>query len=233
MKNKRYGNFSSSEIHKLIKTGRGKDAVFSSLGLTYIKEKRYELKLGRALSSEQGAKSTSWGTFIETRVFNLLGLEYQLESTTRLGHDTIPHWTGAPDTIRPNIVGDIKCPWTLKSFCETVDAMEQGREAFKEVRPEYYYQLVSNAILTGSSKAEIIVYVPYLSELEDIREEANNYDGDQNKIAFINWAEDNQLPYLIEGNHYKNLNVLEFEIPQEDIDFLTERVKLAIELLNK
>ena len=36
----REGTFSSSSIHKLVKSGRGKDAVFSAAGLTYIKEKK-------------------------------------------------------------------------------------------------------------------------------------------------------------------------------------------------
>lgn len=233
MQNHRYGNFSSSEIHKLIKSGRGKNDVFSAAGLNYIQEKRFEKKLGRSLTSDQNSKPTSWGTFVESRVFNLLDMSYQLESTTRLKHPTIEGWTGAPDTIRPNIVGDIKCPWTLKGFCELVDSFEVGAEAFKLAKPEYYWQLVSNSILTDSNKAEIIAYVPYKSELEAIREEADNYDGDQNKIAFINWAGDEELPYLIEGNHYKNLNIFEFEIPAEDKEFLTERVKLAIELRDK
>jgi hypothetical protein len=233
MKNQRFGNFSSSEIHKLTKPGRAKDAEFSAPGLTYIKEKSFELKLGRALSSEQGARATSWGTFVEERAFKLLDMSYKLESKIRLAHPTVKHWTGAPDTIRREVVGDIKCPWTLKSFCESIEAMEKGVAEFKSVRPEYYWQLVSSAILTGKDKAEIIIYVPYLSELEEIREDANNYDGDQNKIAFINWAGDNELPYLIDGGHYKNLNKLEFEIPLEDKVFLTDRVELAIKLLNK
>jgi hypothetical protein len=254
MNNQRFGTFSSSAAHKLIKLGSRKMTAdeliefkknnpkstkkncadgFSEAGLTYIKETGYELKLGRALGSEQGARATSWGTFVESIVFGKLDLSYKLESQIRLAHKTVERWTGAPDTIRENVVGDIKCPWTLKSFCETVEAMEIGIEAFKELRPEYYWQLVSNAILTDSGKGEIIIYVPYLSELEPIREEANNYDGDQNKIAFINWAEDNELPYLPDGGHYKNLNKLEFDIPEEDKIFLTERIILANEYLNK
>jgi hypothetical protein len=53
---------------------------------------------------------------------------------------------------------------------------------------------------------------------------AANYDGDQNKIAWINWASDDELPYLIEGGHYQNLNIIRFEVPQADKDFLTKRV---------
>ena len=107
--------------------------------------RQYELRLGRGLQSDHNSKPTTWGTFIEERVFELMGLEYKLESKVRLAHKTISHWTGAPDTIREGVVGDIKCPWTMKSFCETVDSFVD-LETFKKVRPEYFFQLVSNAI---------------------------------------------------------------------------------------
>jgi len=229
--NARHGTFSSSEIYKLVKTGRAKDANFYQTGLTYIQDKRFEQKLGKSLTGETSAKPTNWGKFMEIRVFDLIDLSYRLDSERRLGHPTIKEWTGAPDTLRGEFVGDIKCPWTLKSFCEAIDALEESTEKFKEVKPEWYWQLVSNAILTGKDKAEIIIYVPYLSELEEIREMANNYDGDQNKIAFINWSEDEDLPHLLDGGEYKNINIFEFDVPQEDVDFLTERVEDAIKLL--
>ncbi|MCK5642068.1 MAG: hypothetical protein KAJ19_14785, partial [Gammaproteobacteria bacterium] len=174
MNTHRYGNFSSSEIWKIAKDGK-KGELFLKSGLTYIQEKRYELNLGRSLNSETSSKPTSWGTFLESRVFDLLSMEYRLESTTRLAHPTIEHWTGAPDTLRDNFVGDIKCPYTLKSFCESVDAITSGLSEFKRVRPEYYWQLVSNGILADKTHAEIIFYVPYLSEIDAIRELANDY----------------------------------------------------------
>ena len=75
--------------------------------------------------------------------------------------------------------------------------------------------------------------MPYFSELEDIRTMAENYDGgDQWKYRFIVESPDAELPYLPDGGYYKNLNKFEFEVPKEDKDFLTERVELAIELLN-
>jgi len=230
--NARFGTFSSSENHKLIKSGRTKDAEFSQVGLTYIQEKRFERKLGKALTGETSAKPTSWGTFMEEFVFNKkIDMGYRLKSTDRLGHPTIKEWTGSPDTLRGDYVGDIKCPWTLKSFCEAVEALKIGVEKFKEVKPEWFWQLCSNAILTQKDKAEIIIYVPYLSELDEIREYADNYLGDQNKIAFINWAGDDELPHLLDKGDYKNINIFEFDVPQSDKDFLTERVQSAIKLL--
>lgn len=226
----RAGNFTSSEIWKLVTNDRtGKD--FGKPALTYISEKIMEIRLGRELTKDHNAKPTNWGTFIEQRAFDCMGLEYQLVSKERYFHPEIKHWSGMPDANTPDLVSDIKCPWTLKAFCELVDAIEKGVSVFKAEFPEYYWQLISNAILTKKTRAAIFVYCPYKSELEEIRVMAENYDGDQNKIAFINWASDDELPYLIEGRHYKNLNSFEFDVPQEDIDLLTERVKKAVAML--
>ena len=107
----------------------------------------------------------------------------------------------------------------------------------REIKPEYYWQLVSNAILTNKSKAELIVYVPFKSEIADIKTFSEETDVffqnnlDQNKYAWINFAQDNDLPYLREDGFYSNLNTLAFDIPLEDKELLTERVKLAVNLL--
>jgi hypothetical protein len=136
-----------------------------------------------------------------------------------------------PDTLRKDVVGDIKCPFSLKSYCTAVDSFGDV-EAFKKSKPDWYWQLVSNAILCDKARAEIIVYVPYLSELAEIREDCEMFDGNQNKVARFAFAEDDDLPYLIEGGHYKNVEIFEFEVPQEDKDLLTNRVKLAVQYLN-
>ena len=227
----RTGNFSSSQIYRLMSSDR-KGTGFGAPALTYIAEKRMERRLNRPLNSESNAKPTNWGSFVEKRAFDLLVLDYKLRSQDRLVHPDIDFWTGAPDCLLEDTVCDIKSPFTLKSFCETVDTFPSV-EAFKDLRPEYYWQLLSNSILTGKKHCEIIVYVPYQSELEEIREMTRNFIGDQNKVAFINWAEDDQLPYLIEGGYYKNLNILRWEVSQEDKKLLTSRVIEAGKLLIK
>lgn len=237
----RVGNFSSSEIHKLMSKGRGNWSV-ENVGApfkTYIRDKVWESRLGRSLTQRQNSRITTWGLFVEKIVFDKLSLNYELVSKTRYKHPEIERWTGMPDLVtRDNtVVSDIKCPWTLTSFCEIVDAMAEGVEAFKLARPEYYWQLVSNSILTGIDQAEIIVYVPYKEGLEVIKEAANNHSWDgsltENDVQFINYASDEELPYLIKGKPYQDLNALRFEVPQEDKDLLTARVKMANEILIK
>jgi len=149
------------------------------------------------------------------------------------------YWNGMPDLLTDEEVGDIKSPWTLKSFCSVVKSMEHFNltgdiEPFKKNHPSWYWQLVSNGILCKRDKALLVVYAPYLEDLEDIRKLASDRVGEgNNRFAFINWAEDSELPYLIKGNKYKDVNMMSFDIPQEDIDILTQRVELGIYELKK
>lgn len=241
----RIGNFTSSEIVALTKFGKKVKGVeelpIGEPAYTYVEECNMERRLGRNLSSEADSRPLSWGKFIEKRVFNLLDFDYIDVAQITLPHPTIPFWKGSPDFLSPNTVCDAKCPTAIKSFCELVDPYYEKDDAgvYKLIHPgltieavrknhkdgeKYYWQLVSNACIKDAQFAELIIYVPYKSELETIREMAANYDGDQNKIAWINWASDDELPYLIDGGHYKNLNIIRFEVPQADKDFLTKRV---------
>lgn len=227
----RYGNFTSSCISALMSNDRsGKEP--GKPFFTYVAEKQMEIRLGRDLQGDTGGRECTWGLLVERRAFELLSTDYKPVSKDTVLHPKIKHWAGTPDLLTDSSVADIKCPFTLKSFCQMVDT-EGDYHKLKYVKPEYTWQLVSNAILTGKNEAELIVYVPYASELEEIREMVSNYEGDQNKVAWINWANDNELPYLLDGGYYKNLNIFSFEIPQKDKDALTERVQKAIHLLKQ
>lgn len=230
MNNKRLARFTSSQIGKLMTYGKdGKS--FGKPALTYIEEKQMEKKSGRFLNSETSSRPTSWGKLVEQQAFNLLGLEYKITSEDTIIHPDIPLWVGSPDGVKEDTVFDIKCPYTLKSFfrlvaCKTID----------EVRAKcddgelYYWQLVSNAILTDKRYAELIVYCPYKEELDDIRELASNFDGNQNKYAWIGFGADEDLPHIIKGNHYNNLNIIRFEVSEEDKKALFNRVIESVNL---
>src|SRR5687768_14058682 len=119
----RVGNFTSSEIVALTKNGKAKD----SLGVpayTYIEECNYERKLGRSIDTESNARPLSWGKLVEGRLFELLGIEYKLVSQESIQHPAIPYWAGSPDAQKfesnndSDTVVEIKCPITLKSFCQ-------------------------------------------------------------------------------------------------------------------
>lgn len=214
----RSGRFTSSSISALMKSDRSGKG-FGAPALTYIEEKAFERRLGRSLHTETNARPTLWGKCLESMAFSRLPIEYELTSTTTITHPDYPFWAGSPDGVSFNAVFDIKCPYTLKSFCQLVNP----KLSVKDKSEEYYWQLVSNAILTGKDEAELIVFCPFKKDLNEIRLMAM----DNPSYRFIEYLEDHEMPYLIEGQYYTDLNILRFEVPQSDKEALTERVEMA------
>lgn len=240
MSPERNGNFTSSENFRLMSNGKAAGS-FGAPFYSYVEECNMERRLGRSLDNEIDARAASWGKLVEPKVFKMLPIDYTFCSDITISHPTIDYWKGTPDLRKADTAGDIKCPHTMKSFCQLLDPYyEKGKlihegltiEAVRENHRDgdkFFWQIVSNAILTGASKGELIVYAPYLDELEEIRKMA---DGNP-KLYWLQFGTDEELPYLIRGGHYKSLNIISFDILQRDKDALTERVLEAGKLLNK
>lgn len=247
----RVGNFTSSEIVALLSTGsrpmtenelaeykktnpksQKKNITdgFGGAALSYIEECNIERRLGRSLSDESRAKPITWGKLLERRCFDLLPLNYALSSQETIIHPTIPYWVGSPDGEKePDTVVEMKCPFTLKSFCTLVqplydglsgiDAMNKIRETHQDGE-KFYQQCISNAILKRKRFVELIIYMPYKSELEEIKLMAMD-----SEIGYWIWAAlENELPFLMDGGYYQNINIIRFEPPESDRRLLTERV---------
>lgn len=227
----RNGNFTSSEIFRLMKAGKAKGS-WSVDAQTYIDECNCERRLMRSIEVETDARPLSWGKCVEKRGFNMLSVDYTLCSSVTIQHPDIPWWCGSPDATTIEAVADLKCPMTLTSFCQMVDPYyEKGNlvhdgltiEAVRKNHRDgdkFFWQIVSNGILTKKKKGQLIAYVPYQDELEEIRRMA---DGNP-KLFWLQFSVDEELPYLIRGGHYKNINVIEFDILDRDKQALTERV---------
>ncbi len=234
----RVGNFTSSEIYKLMTLNKAKNG-FGAPALTYIEETNLKRMLGRSLNTDMNSRPTSWGNLLEPRVFDLIGLEYTYSSQTTDMHPTIPYWAGSKDGTKEGeqrAVIDIKCPYTINSFCQLVMPLYEGLtsiEAMLAIREssddgdKYYWQLVSNAILNGCDFAELIIYMPYQSELLAIMEMGKGNPD----VKWMEWISEGEIPYILDGGKFKNLNVIRFEIPQADKDLLTENVLKAGEQL--
>lgn len=240
----RVGNFTSSEIVAL--TALATDRIsFGKPAWTYIEECNMERRLGRSLNEEGSAKPLAWGTVGEKRVFDILPTKYRLTSNVTLINPLANCHVGSPDgdIKSEDVTAEIKCPMTLKSFCNLVDpiynglsgmeAMERIREKHKD-GDKFYWQIVSNSILQGTKFGELIVYMPYRSELQSIRDLAGEID-DQNlyKYYWIVNSNDDELPFLLEDGFYKNINTIRFEIPEKDKTFLMARIYMAGKLLYK
>lgn len=229
----RIARFTSSEIYKLMTTGKGENG-FGAAAITYIKEKNLERKLGRSVRTEAYSKSMAWGSLMERYVFEeLLGLEYEIHSKSTDVHPTIPFWSGSKDFLVSGVkIGEIKC-YEPKHFAEYTDALlTEDPTVIRQECPEEYWQLVSNAVINGVGRAEAISYIPYQSELPAIREYAANYSGsDQWRYRFVFEGQDSELPFIPDGGYYKNLNRFEFEVPAKDIELLTKNVLKAGSML--
>ncbi len=236
----RVGNFTSSEIVALTKVSKDKKS-FLAAALTYISECNMERKLGRALNEESNARPLAWGTLMEKRVNDLLPLEYIFKTDQTISHPTIDCFKGSPDGEKPNITVEIKAPMTLKSFCNLVDPLYDGLtgiDAINAVREnhkdgeKYYWQMVGNSILQNTKFAELVVYCPFKSELNAVRELAGSMDEQiLYKFFWIANANDDELPFLLDGGYYKNLNIISFEVPQADKELLIDCIEKASLLL--
>lgn len=214
--------------------------------LTYIRECNFERKLGRSITADIDARPTSWGSLCESFVFdNKLGHEYILCSNVTMSHPHIKWWKGSPDALKKEpkkIVSDVKCPQTLKSFTtliepsfhgligkEWIDALRfgfKGNDGLDYPKhpdgEKYYWQLVSNAIISESTHAELIVYCPFEEDLDAIRLLAQEKGDGQ--FMWISFASNDQLPFILKSGLYNDINIIEFEVPKEDTELLTLRV---------
>jgi len=234
----RVGNFTSSQIWKLMTNGKA-PGTLGKPALTYIEEKKFERKLGQLLDTETHSRPTSWGNLCEEYVFQQLGMEYRMQSQKTNQHPVYEYWKGSADCIKfgeHKVVVDIKCPFTRKSFClfNEITTAEELRNNHPDGEA-YYLQLVSNAIINDCTHAELVVFMPYKSELEPIRELCQQIGtvDDIHKYFWIANSRDEDLPYLIDGGYYKHLHIIAFEIPESDMDALEQRVQMCSLILER
>ena len=225
----RNGNITSSTCFKLF----GSNSIYN----TYIEEKNLERKLGRSLTSEAYSNDMAWGTFLESRVNDLLGTSYYLCSNDTSVHKDYDFWSGTKDFIiydgNTKVgISELKC-YQPKNFAKYSDAiMLHDFTILKKDFAKEYWQAVSNAIIEQVDIAELLCYCPYKSELSAIRQMAVDYDkADSWKYDFIYKKEDSWLAWIPDGGYYKNLNIFRFIVPQTDKDLLTSKIKEAGKLL--
>lgn len=232
----RIGNLTSSNIYKIcasLKNGNPSEAFY-----TYVKEKMYERSLGRSLEMGVYSKSMAWGKFLEKRVFDNLSQEYQMVHKTTYVHQKHIWRAGSPDFIVPKSkVSELKC-FEPKNFSSYVSALlTRDTERIKSEHPKEYWQIVQNADILRMTKGEAIVYMPYESEMKDIRELTQDLDYLNQinmlpwEVFFINEKSNSELAVLPDNSKFENLNIIEFEIPSEDVYFLHKRSLQAGKIL--
>lgn len=233
----RIGNFTSSNMYRLCaSTVKGEvTAAFYS----YVQEKMFERSLGRSLEMGAYSQSMAWGNFLEKRVNDSLPNGYIMVHKQTNVHPKHSFWTGSPDFDCPTLgkIAELKC-FEPKNFASYVTALLTGDlSLIKKEHPKEYWQIISNATIKGYGKGEAIVYMPYASEMDEIRELANDPEYlaqigmEPWQVRFIVEKSNSQLAVLPDDSKFNNRNIFEFEIPIEDKILLTKRVMDANKLI--
>lgn len=245
----RIGNFTSSEIAALITTGKSPDTL-GAPAHTYIHHTNMERILGRSIDTDADSKATAWGKHMETYVFReKLGISYTYTTPHTDIHPQIDYWAGTKDGTNeegPRAIIDLKNPYTLKSFMQLIlplhlgktglDAINAIRDGFSHDNVQYpkhkdgekyYWQLVSNACISNTTHAELIIHMPRHSELARIKAMAYGNPA----LNWLTHASDEDLPYLPDDSPIPSLHIIRFEVPEADKEHLTAAVKKAGALL--
>lgn len=230
----RIGNFTSSNIYKLCGGTDKPTAPF----YTYVQEKMFERKLNRSIEMGARSQSMTWGKLLEKRVFDNLPLGYVMTNKSTKRHKDFPHLVGTTDFLFPDVkVSELKC-FEPKNFASYVSVLLAGdTEIIKKEHPKEYWQIISNSIINEVPKGEAIAYMPYESEMEEIRglmqdeEYLAKVDLTIRDVFYIHEKPNSELAVLPNDSKFPNLNIFEFEVPELDKEFLLRRVALAESLI--
>lgn len=178
----RIGRFTASEIHRLLsfgkrlltdaelkarpKTGKGSKittvtdySVMGEAGLSYVKEKVAEILTGQPRNSSY-AYPLVYGKETETEAVEFFEKRTGLECE-EIGFVCWGDYAGgSPDRkiVSKNEGLEIKCPWQSDNqidYLELTDLFD-----LKRLKPDYYYQCVSNMLFTGFEKWHFATYDP-------------------------------------------------------------------------
>jgi hypothetical protein len=218
--------------------------------ITYINEKNMERRFGMSLDSDTEARPLAWGNLGEMLVETLLSEYYDFSPNKTMLHPHIPNWAGSRDGIskEQDTVAETKCPYTRKSYAQLVQPLHEGltgMDAMNAIRfgytdknglaqpkhadgEKYYQQIVSNACISNCKYGELIVFMPYESEIPAVQSAAEKLITEgQSQYYWIASAKPEQLPQIKDNGYYSHLYTIKFEIPLADKILLEETVKRA------
>lgn len=232
----RWGNFTSSNAYKLMSLDKSKKG-FGKPALTYIEECNMERELGASIHTESDARPLQWGKVCERVLFDQLPPSYTLTSDVTIQHPDYDFWVGSPDGYTDDTLAEFKCPMTKKSWFKLavgenifsmIDGFSLNGAQYSEHSDgeKFYWQCISNAILLKKKYAELGIFIPYRKDLLAIVEEARAYE-----YRWIINSSGDDIPFIDEGGKFKSITKHRFEVPQKDIDLLTEKMVEGSKLL--
>ena len=171
----RLGHFTGSQVGRLMKKGRGKDAEWSADSLTYIKEVVAERLLNPVVTTiddyfqqylelvNVSSKMLAWGIDNE---MNALTTYTKLTGNVvshcgSLPHESVQCFWDSPDglLLNDNGVVEVKCP-APKTHAEYLINVKNP-EDLQSVKPEYYWQAISHMAVTGAQFCDWMSYCKF------------------------------------------------------------------------
>jgi len=172
----RLGNWTGSEIYKLMGKGRSKSEKFSETAKSYIIKVLSERMLNADVVNDDElfglylnqvstwSKALEWGTEHEDEARKLYEKKTGNEviSVSSIAHDSIEHYAASPDGIVKSAdkVVEIKCP--LPETFVRYKLMIGDAADLKAVKPEYFWQVQAEMDCTGASACDFTAYNPFM-----------------------------------------------------------------------
>jgi len=156
----RLGNFTASEIYKLMGARGG---IETQTAQSYILEKVAEVLTGiPADMGFAGNAATQWGIEHESdaREYYELAFKCEVEMTGYIAADFTPEAGGTPDglIISRNKGIEIKCPYNSMNHIRYL--MIKNTNQLKIISPQYYWQVQMYMMLTNLEEWDFVSYDP-------------------------------------------------------------------------
>lgn len=174
----RLGNWTGSEIYKLMGKGRAKNEKFSETAKTYIIKVLSERMLSEKVVEDDElfglyinqvsawSKAMEWGVEheLEARTLYEKKTGNEVTSVSSIAHDSIEFYAASPDGIvmKEDKVVEIKCP--LPETFVRYKLMIGDAADLKAVKPEYYWQVMAEMDCTGAAACDFTAYNPFMGE---------------------------------------------------------------------
>lgn len=172
----RLGKFTGSEVGRLMKSGRGKDEVFSKGALTYITEKVAERMLNPSvvmmddlfeeylMQVTASSKAMAWGNDQELNARTMYSKFTGRKVTSCGAIQFCEFFADSPDglVLDENGTIEIKCP-SNKVHTEYL-AQVHDAESLKAVNPEYYWQCMAHMVAASAEWCDWMSYCPFSSK---------------------------------------------------------------------
>lgn len=172
----RLGNFTGSQVGRLMKRGRGKDAEWSADAITYIKEVVAERLINPVVLNipdlfdqfldftVASSKMMAWGNDHEKDALGAYAsvTKRKVTSCGSLPHESVATFFDSPDGLLLDADGvvEVKCP-AIKTHADYLISVNDG-ETLRKCNEVYYWQVMSHMAVTGASFCDWMSYCPFI-----------------------------------------------------------------------